>query len=240
MTHAAGHLIQLESRLQLQSKLPRTAHKPEFNIYVTQLRVTRGDGPGSTRTTSWPAFTSKNAPTKRTAFVMIKSCITRKCPSVNLIKRHNVKNPIIHCRCKVKVLEGGVFLSLIEMLRLTITWVDSFYWNCYQYGLNSIYPQSLCSTPCTINLILSPAQRRAADDVMMPLSANYITGQLPLIYRLFKTITNIHWGHQGQCHKPSLLNKCIVLQPCFECIFCIRFLLANCTSVVSSFGVEWQ
>lgn len=133
-------------------------------------------------------------------------------------------------------LRGGVFLSLIEMLRLTISWVDSFYWNCYQYGLNSIYPQSLCSTPRTINLILSPAQSRAADDVMMPLSANYITGQLPLIYWLFKTITNIHWGHQEQCHKPSLLNKCTVLQPSFDCIFCIRFLLLekHCKLLLSS------
>lgn len=122
-------------------------------------------------------------------------------------------------------LRGGVFLSLIEMLRLTISWVDSFYWNCYQYRVNSIYPQSLCSTPCTINLILSPAQRRAADDVMMPLSANYITGQLPLIYWLFKTITNIHWGHQGQCRKPTNLNKYIFLQPSLEYIYFIRFLL---------------
>lgn len=138
-------------------------------------------------------------------------------------------------RCKVKVLEGAVFLSLIEMPRLTISWVDSFYWNCYQCGLNSIYPQSLCSTPCTINLILSPAQRRAADDVMMPLSANYITWQLLLIYWLFKTITNIHWDHQEKCHKPYFLNKCTALQPSFEYIFVEVFTCENALQTAHQF-----
>lgn len=146
----------------------------------------------------------KSEPSERRVFVMIKNYIT------NLIKRRNVKNPIMYCRCKSGRLSGGVFLSLIEMLRLTISWVDSFYWNCYQYGLNSIYPQSLHSTPRTINPILSPAQRRAADDVMMALSANYITGQLPLMYWLFKTITSILWGYQEQCHKPSLIINAVL------------------------------
>lgn len=76
-----------------------------------------------------------------------------------------------------KGLRGGVFLSLIEMLRLTISRVDSFYTEIVNhFGINSIYPQSLCTAPRTIKLILRPAQRRAADDVMLSLSANYITG----------------------------------------------------------------
>lgn len=190
MTHRQGHLIQLESRLRLLSK----TQKHKISLCRT-LSVKHWHDPTPCCTT----LTSKECPMIGESLAMIKNYITWKCPTVNVFKRHNVKNPIIQMQCVN--LRGGVFLSLIEMLRLTISWVDSFYWNCYQYGLNSIYPQSLCSTPCTINLIPSPTQRRAADDVMVPLSANYITGQLPLTYWLFKTIINIHWGYPEQCHK---------------------------------------
>lgn len=48
--------------------------------------------------------------------------------------------------------------------------------NCCHSGINYVYPQSLCTAPRTIKLILGPAQRRAADDVMVSLSASYITG----------------------------------------------------------------
>lgn len=53
-------------------------------------------------------------------------------------------------------------------------------------------------------------------------------------------ITNIHWGHQEQCHKPSLPNKCIVLQPRFECIFCIsiHFWKKPCKLHLSSYFIS--
>ena len=62
----------------------------------------------------------------------------------------------------------GVFLSLIEMLRLTISRVDSFYSGIVaMVEFPAFTPQSL---------ILGPAQRKASDDVMVSLSVNYITG----------------------------------------------------------------
>lgn len=59
------------------------------------------------------------------------------------------------------------------MLRLTVGWI---------HFSEIVTDTGLIPLTARINLILSPAYREAADDVIMLLSANYITGKLPVIY----------------------------------------------------------